>query len=198
MVDTARFTHCGLPPLVTMDAHAGSAQRQGWEGVIHCDLPRPPPASSQFALEQHRIVHDVWLGAMERATDLPRDTVIKPDAFIKALGHVLLLEPENAGADFRYRIYGSRIAKHYGRDMTGKRVSDFQPKASEQLLSQYRHLLESRWGLYSEHDAPREVSNLVRWCRLALPFAGEDGAITRILVANVPVDRGRPGSQALQ
>lgn len=183
------FTHSALVPDNDQRARRGHATRVGWDLLLQCALPLPPPEAQVFALKEHRIVYDFWRDSMPADDALPHHNAIRPDAFAKALGRVILLEPEKAGTDFRYRIYGSHIARRFGRDMTGKRVSDFPAGTAGPMMAQYRQLLENRWGLYSEHDAPPEVSTLIRWCRLLLPFVDESGGISRILVANVPVER---------
>ncbi|MBC8242602.1 MAG: hypothetical protein H8E30_19330, partial [Alphaproteobacteria bacterium] len=46
-----------------------------------------------------------------------------------------------------------------------------------------------RMPLYSENNASYEISVRIKWCRLLLPMVDDDGAVSRILIANVPVDR---------
>jgi hypothetical protein len=145
---------------------------------------------ADFALEQHRITLQNWLDARGGAA-LPPAAAIDPFVLRKALGYLLILEPNAAFDDFRYRLYGSQIVEWYKRDMTGRWVSEFPSRAATVYGQQYRALRLLRRPLYAEHDASPDVSAMVRWCRLVLPYAGEDGTIARILVSNVPCARER-------
>lgn len=159
-----------------------------WGSLRHCLLPDPLPRPAVFHLREHRSVYGFWLDA-KGVADLPPAEMIDPISFAGALGCVLLLEPERDGLDFRYRIYGSRIAQMFGHDMTGRRLSEFPDSAARNTLLQYNQVMQLRRGIYSEHDAPPEVSLVVRWCRLALPFVDRTGRISRLMVANVPIER---------
>src|SRR6185369_10811111 len=150
-------------------------------------------AVGDFALEPHRIAFQSWLDCRAGAA-LPPATSIDPFVLRKALGYLLILEPLAGFADFRYRLYGSQIAEWYKRDMTGRCVSEFPSRAAAVYGQEYRALRAIRRPIYSEHDASPDVSAMVRWCRLVLPYAGDaqpgdassgdEPAITRILVGN--------------
>lgn len=53
------------------------------------------------------------------------------------LGNVMVLEFLPDREDFRYRLYGSRIAERTGFDMTGKCVSDFRSAIGDFFRGQY-------------------------------------------------------------
>ena len=52
---------------------------------------------------------------------------IDPLALRFILGWLMIMEPLDGGADFRYRLYGSSIAEIMGRDLTGCKISDTFP-----------------------------------------------------------------------
>lgn len=184
------FHQCDFEPLPDdpLVAALGFGDALKWSHLRHCTLPEPLPRPVAFHLREHRSAYSFWQDARGLA-QLPPMELIDPTAFAGALGCVLLLEPERGGEDFRYRIYGSRVAQRFGRDMTGHRVSDFPGPAASSMLSQYREVMRIRRAIYSEHDAPLEVSLVVRWCRLVLPWVDRTGAVSRLMVANVPVER---------
>lgn len=159
-----------------------------WGSLRHCVLPDPPPRPLTFRLHEHRSAYGFWLDAKGKA-ELPPAEMIDPTGFAGALGCVLLLEPEQSGRDFRYRIYGSRIAQMFGQDMTGRLLSEFPEVAARNTMRQYHLVMQTRRAIYSEHDAVPEASLVIRWCRLVLPFVDRMGVISRLLVANVPVER---------
>lgn len=154
-----------------------------------------------FLQEPHQIVAAFWRNAGADAAevpddlpdDLPPSRCIDPFAFRKALGNILLLEPVEGGTDFVYRLYGTDVARYFGRDMTGRRLREFPSPAATTSLVLYRMLMANRVGLYVEHDAPQFVSVLVRWRRLILPFCSASGEIDRLLVCSAPGTREDAG-----
>jgi hypothetical protein len=183
--------YAGMPraddPLV---AHFRAPAGDMFEGFAHMSLLPGELALGDFALEQHRIALQNWLEG-RKGDALPPAAAIDPFVLRGALGYLLLLEPNAAFDDFRYRLYGSQIAEWYRRDMTGRWVSEFPSRAASVYGQQYRALRLLRRPIYAEHDASPDVSAMVRWCRLVLPYAGENGEIARILVSNVPCARAR-------
>jgi len=128
---------------------------------------------------------------------LPCVDIVDPLALRPALGYIMLLDVLDDGWDYRYRLYGSQIAQRFGRDLTGRRTSDISRTAytGNFYLAGYRAVLARRAPLFSVSSSPGYVA-AVDWWRLALPLIGPDGAITRLLVGNVPGD-WRPASEPL-
>ncbi|WP_218048837.1 PAS domain-containing protein [Curvivirga aplysinae] len=151
-------------------------------------------SSDDLVYKQHKAAYTAWLEAKADRL-LPCRKDLDPLKMPQALGDLILLKPEekNGKQDFLFRLYGTNIARRFGSDMTGRYVSDFQTEPPKAMAEQYIRLLTERLPLYGEHDAPPEISSMVRWCRLVLPFCedakNEDYTITRILVCNIPVDQ---------
>lgn len=147
-----------------------------------------------FKLPEHQAALSAWKEVTNGAMMPPADA-IDPLAMIKALGSILIISPEihNDTQDFRYRLYGSTISNRFGADMTGKLLSDFPSTNRFFFAAQYKELLSRQIPFYGEHDAPPDVSVVVRWARLALPFGHkkDDGSyqVDRILVCNVAASK---------
>lgn len=90
--------------------------------------------------------------------------------------------------DFLYVAYGKAIAAAYGRDMTGKRTSDFPSPIAKAFLSVYSLALKTKSPYATRHKPPRPV-RIDHWHRLILPIRGEGKEIGGFLVCNVPVNR---------
>jgi hypothetical protein len=120
---------------------------------------------------------------------LPGIDIVDPLALKPALGYVMLLDVIEDGWDYRYRVYGSLIARRFGRDLTGTRTSDIARTAytGNFYIAGYRAVLARREPLFSVSVSPNYVA-AVDWRRLTLPLAGKDGVIARLLVGNVPGD----------
>ena len=155
------------------------------ENFVHASFAAGDATLEDFALPQHRCVYAHWL-AHRGAADLPPTSSIDPLELREALGYINLLEPEPGFGDFRYRLVGSSIFEIVKHDLAGTLVSDLSLARATVFGAQFRALRTLRRPIYSEHDAPPDVSLITRWCRLILPYAGADSAITRILVVNVP------------
>lgn len=116
---------------------------------------------------------------------LPALPDIDPIALGDAIGYAMLLEALPEG-DFRYRLYGSRIAERAGFDMTGKRTSEIPTHQSIAAFfgTVYRAANLRRVPVFTRHSPPSKV-NVVHWTRLVLPLSGADGR-TDFLVGNIP------------
>jgi hypothetical protein len=120
---------------------------------------------------------------------MPRASQIDALALVPALGHVGLVDVVDGGADFHHRLYGTHVAAVSGFEMTGRSVSEFKASVYivEYYLAGYRAIYRRGEPLYTEHGPPATVMTSA-WHRLALPLADADGAIVRVLTANVPID----------
>lgn len=99
------------------------------------------------------------------------------------LGHLILLDVLEDGADFRYRLYGSRLVDRFGADWTGITVSLLPPAGRAAVLAEYRSAWQSR--------RPRLIrdNRIVgqeecRFAELVLPLS-DDGANANMLLAGV-------------
>ncbi len=150
--------------------------------------------TEDFLFLEHRVVFDAWKNA-SKSGKIPETDTLDPFTMVKALGYILVLEPvyRNGEIDFLYRLYGSKIATRFGKDMSGKYLSDFTTTPSIAFTAQYRELLKRGTPFYSENNAPPEISNITRWCRLALPYGqtldNDERHIERLLVCNFPMNQ---------
>lgn len=166
----------------TFAAKAAPAPEAAWD-----------PAIDRLAAPQQRFLLRYWRDlAGARRMPLARD--IDALEMRPALGYVNLLDVIAGGENFRYRVFGSAIATVCGYDMTGQTLSALKTNAHvvEFLLAAYRAVLRRRAPLMTVQRPPAAVQT-VTWHALALPLADEAGAVTRLLVGNVPLARdGRP------
>lgn len=116
--------------------------------------------------------------------DLPCVAAIDPLPLRFILGWLMIVEPVDRGADFRYRLYGSAIAEMMGRDLTGCCVNDSFPHFAAWTAQIYREAMAHRHPVLTRHT-PRRYVAVERWERLILPFAGPDGDVAWFLVGAV-------------
>jgi hypothetical protein len=130
------------------------------------------------------LVH--WQELRDRAAPsaIPPSTMLDPTNLVFILGWLMILEPIERGADFRYRLYGSKIASITGHDYTGQKVSDSVPDFAHWTSAIYRSILAEPEPVLTRHTSHR-VTQLDQWERLILPFAGAGGAVDRLLVGAI-------------
>lgn len=119
--------------------------------------------------------------------NLPRHGQIDPLDMQEALGFLMLLEVVDGGADYRYRLYGSKVADRSGVDMTGRRLSSFEiePLTKRFFIAGYRAVIRRREPLATVHVHAPQIA-ISSTMRLILPLCDEAGAISRLLVGNIP------------
>lgn len=118
---------------------------------------------------------------------LPRHSRIDPLDMQEALGFLMLLEVIDGGADYRYRLYGSKVADRSGVDMTGRRLSDFEiePLTKRFFIAGYRAVVRRREPLATVHVHAPNIA-ISSTMRLILPLSDETDAVSRLLVGNIP------------
>jgi hypothetical protein len=147
------------------------------------------PRVDDLAPRQLRFLLTHWT-ELKGARRYPLCGQIDPFQLQPALGFIALVDVVDRGADFRYRLFGSKIALVSGFDVTGRLVSQHpaSPYIVAFTLAAYRAVLQRGEPMATVHSPPPAVSTTV-WHRLVLPLAGASGAIERFLVGNVPMMR---------
>jgi hypothetical protein len=146
------------------------------------------PVGAEMRSEMLRFLLEHWR-ALAGGQAMPSVSALDPQALRPVLGYVLLVDPINGGADFRYRLYGSLVASVSGRDMTGKRVSEHHasPHVVDFSLAGYRAVYRRPAPLYTLRHPARALYTRA-WERLVLPLVDATGGVGRLLVGNVPTD----------
>ncbi len=120
----------------------------------------------------------------------PDPKEIDPFDFKFALGYIMLLDVIDQGADFRYRLYGTKIALAYNKDRQDLRTSVFEGVIREFFTAVYRAVLIRRIPIFTEHEPPPNVY-VSSWRRLILPYGANQDRIERFMVGNVPKNPAR-------
>ncbi|WP_119420640.1 PAS domain-containing protein [Desertibaculum subflavum] len=131
----------------------------------------------------HPKLRDLWrfwnMLRGERTT--PRCDEVHAAILKPWLGNVLLLDVVDGGRDFRYRVYGTVVAAHFGFDLTGRLVSQCVDLIGPKPLQEYRRVTEARSPEAVARISPAARDHL-QMDKLALPLAAIDGGpVTRIL-----------------
>ncbi len=122
---------------------------------------------------------------------MPLSTAVDPLAFREVLGYLHLVKPNADNTDFKYRVYATCVSEIGVVGMTGKWFSESPIPSWKFYNRQLAAAVSMRTPIYFENNANYQVSVMIKWYRLLLPMVDEKGAIDRILVAIIPVDRNR-------
>lgn len=144
------------------------------------------PRAEDLPTTQLPFVLNLWL-SLRDADGRVTPEQIDPFKLKPALGYILLIDVLDDGEDFRYRLYGSEVARVAGFDMTGKRTSEIVTGslASTFYIAGYRALLRRPMPLFTWHEMPMQIT-INSWDRIVLPLSDAQGRITRILTCNMP------------
>ncbi len=149
----------------------------------------PTPADTDQPIM--RFLIEYW-HRLRGADELPKASDVSPFELKPALGHIVLIDVLEDGWDGRFRLYGTKVAETYGRDMTGRLISEIDGGNYVSIF--FRALYRTAWlrkaPYYSHHFPPAHVA-VESWQRLALPLAGPDGLVSRFLACNI-AGRWRP------
>jgi hypothetical protein len=176
---TAHIINENLGPIgAVFSAHGAAAPAIVWNPDAR--VLKPPPL---LALAVH------W-ASLPREGRLPHLSRISPFDMRKALGYVLVLDVIDGGRDFRYRLFGSNVARISGFDMTGRLLSEHRASAYvvEFVMALYRATVWRGHPIYSAR-APNRAEETASWQSLTLPFVDEGGGIVRVVTGTVALNR---------
>lgn len=101
------------------------------------------------------------------------------------LGYLTLLDLVDGGRDFRYRVFGTRLADRLPFDLTGKCVSENpDPTMARYFVALNQATVARRAPVFALHVPPANVE-VEYWQRLVVPLADETGTVVRLLNGNV-------------
>ena len=150
------------------------------------------PGAANLPTKELPVLMHYWDGLLGNRL-VPLAAEIDPNDFRDALGYVMLLDVLDGGGDYRYRVYGTKIADCASFDMTGKRTSEIpiSPHIRAFFLAIYRAVLLRGEPVFTMHSPPPQIA-VTTWSRLVLPLGDGAGKIVRLLVGNVPGPWRRP------
>jgi hypothetical protein len=117
--------------------------------------------------------------------ELPSRADIDPLELKQHLGNLYLIDVFPDHADFRYRLLGTRITERYGRDSTGKTVSEVyrrtDPATCEWLIALYATVARARVPVRA--SAPLRAVNKehLSFDAIYLPLSGDGKTVDMIL-----------------
>ncbi|MGE5201747.1 MAG: PAS domain-containing protein [Acidobacteriota bacterium] len=155
-------------------------------GATTLEIVRDPRLEDVIAPPLHFLLEH-WNGLIREGA-LPNARQIDPFALRPALGHLLVIETVDGGRDFRYRLYGSVIARISGFDMTGQLVSKHRASThvAELAVAVYRAVVQTRRPIFTSRQ-PAHAERTTVWHRIILPFVDDSDTVVRLLAATAAI-----------
>lgn len=132
--------------------------------------------ASAAAARAHEELYAYW-AQLRRRGRLPGREDIRPDDFKRLLPTISLIEVDREPLDFRLRLAGTGLYSVYGREITGRRLSEvYNSAATDYWRRELGSLVESRRPSVGVHSlAWRGAAHIsILWLRLPLASNGTD------------------------
>jgi hypothetical protein len=125
---------------------------------------------------------------------MPSRADIDPIEMREHLGWIILADVLADYEDFRFRLVGTRVTDYFGRDITGKTLSEsyagFGPAALKMALAVYRKVARDRVVLRTFGNAGWLGQDFLEFDQLFLPLS-EDGVHANIVMSAFTFDARR-------
>lgn len=132
--------------------------------------------ASAAAARAHEELYGYW-ASLRRGSQLPSRQDIQPQDFKRLLPTVSLIDVLQGPLDFRQRLAGTGLYSVYGREITGRSLTDvYNSAAAEYWRAELIKVVEGRRPLVGVHNLSwRGASHLsILWLRLPLATNGRD------------------------
>lgn len=146
-----------------------------------------------FRFPEQFELFQLWLRKRGTRTMPGRSDLSAPD--LRAwLGDIHLIEVVDGGRDFRYLIFGTDIARHYGVEMTRKLASEWPEEMRNAAFETYGRVTRDACP-YLVRQNEIAVDRLFSNHRLVLPLSADGKAVDHILthLRMVPGNREETG-----
>lgn len=136
-------------------------------------------------------LHAYW-SAKRGQRAMPGRTDIEPGEMRALLPHILLIDVLRGGADFRYRLVGTEIERHFGRPLTGRLVSEtLDGDYLGYIRSLHHRVIAEAVPVYSENNFNDGrsgfalIADFKRAYRLMLPLSRDGTKVDMLLCGQV-------------
>lgn len=97
------------------------------------------------------------------------------------LGNLMLIEVENGGADYLYRVYGTVLADYFSRDLTGRRTSSLTADVQAVVRGEYDRAINDAAPIIVTRERTVQQKR-VRASKLILPLGADRTNVDHLLV----------------
>jgi hypothetical protein len=153
-------------------------------------LPRRAKARQGLRAMKHKnnqVLFDYW-NAIRAGRPAPRRAEIEPGDIRRVLPYVFILERKDRDT-YRFRLAGTGLCSTYGMEFRGHNMlSMWSDDCVENLKQALDDVATNATVSVVEYTAATNDGREATFEMILLPLAHEDGSMTRVLGATVPVD----------
>ncbi len=121
------------------------------------------------------------------ACSMPARSDLTTEELTPWFGNLCIVDVLDGGGDFRYRLYGTTIAREAGFDMTGRLLSEYPIVQMIPFFGDaYNEVMRRKRPALGEHNPG--VDSVRRRRRLLLPFGADGRTVDKILSCNYAID----------
>jgi hypothetical protein len=136
----------------------------------------------------NQALFDYW-NTIRAGRPAPRRAEIEPGDIRRILPHVFILERKNRDT-FSFRLAGTGLCSVYGMEFRGHNLlSMWGDDCAENLKTALDDVVANAGIAVVEYTAATNDGREATFEMILLPLAHEDGSVSRVLGAAVPVDR---------
>ncbi|PKQ09237.1 MAG: PAS domain-containing protein [Alphaproteobacteria bacterium HGW-Alphaproteobacteria-12] len=136
----------------------------------------------------NQALFDYW-NAIRAGRPAPRRSEIEPGNIRRILPYVFILERKDRG-DYRFRLAGTGLCSVYGMEFRGHNMlSMWQDDCVENLKQALEDVTREATISVVEYTATTNDRREATFEMILLPLAHEDGSVSRVLGAAVPIDQ---------
>ncbi|HUD50988.1 PAS domain-containing protein [Parvibaculum sp.] len=134
-----------------------------------------------------QVLFDYW-NAARAGRPAPLRSEIEPGAIRRVLPHVFILERQSE-QNYRFRLAGTGLCGIYGMEFRGHNfLAMWQDDCQESLEKAFLEVTNNGNVAIVEYTASTNDHREATFEMILLPLAQDNGAITRVLGAAVPID----------
>lgn len=159
---------------------SGAAGARGADKMDDAEGVAMPVRTAGEIHPKLRTLHDLW-ERKRGSRPLPARTELDVIDLWPWLGNLMLIEVENGGADYLYRVYGTVIADYFNRDLTGRRTSSLTPDVQAVVRAEYNQAISDLRPIVVNR-ARSVQQKRIRASKLILPLGPEVGRVDHLLV----------------
>lgn len=127
-------------------------------------------------------LYGYWMD-MKNGHEVPLSSSLDPlQIHPQILPHIMLLDVEEGGHLFKFRLLGTEVVKSYGEEVTGQYLNSIDlGNSPDNVIENYREVVSTREPIWFEGSYSKACGKKLTAERLVLPLSIDGQIVTRIL-----------------
>ncbi|NBB83533.1 MAG: PAS domain-containing protein [Alphaproteobacteria bacterium] len=140
---------------------------------------------------QIRAAYDYWR-AKCGDNGLPRRGDVDPAEIIGLLPHTLLVDVSHDPLDFSFRLVGTEVVRRYGKEFTGKRLTDLDLDGlNRQIFEEYALTVQRRTPEYFVDEYVMANGKVMHFERILMPLSDDGETVNMLFGVQIAINGTR-------